>query len=212
MTDVICSIKKYYLCKSKIQNGMNNSIYVKLSKSQIDKIGNTMVYLSKNIKRLSKTKLLKLLYILDEISIKSSGIPFLNLQYKVWKYGPVSAELFIDLSQKNDLGKLKDFIKKDKEGHIHANADFVDDEFSDSDIDLMDKVISKYGKLSANDLIDFTHRPDGLWYETAKKNNVLTLLQNEETNNTDFVIDMRSLVSDDPIKSRIYDDYVELFG
>ena len=106
MTDVICSIKKYYLCKSKIQNGMNNSIYVKLSKSQIDKIGNTMVYLSKNIKRLSKTKLLKLLYILDEISIKSSGIPFLNLQYKVWKYGPVSAELFIDLSQKNDLGKL----------------------------------------------------------------------------------------------------------
>ena len=70
----------------------------------------------------------------------------------------------------------------------------------------------KYGKLSANDLIDFTHRPDGLWYETAKKNNVLTLLQNEETNNTDFVIDMRSLVSDDPIKSRIYDDYVELFG
>ena len=123
-----------------------------------------------------------------------------------------SAELFIDLSQKNDLGKLKDFIKKDKEGHIHANADFVDDEFSDSDIDLMDKVISKYGKLSANDLIDFTHRSDGLWYEIAKKNDVLTLLEKEETNNTDFVIDMRSLVSDDPIKSRIYDDYVELFG
>ncbi len=57
------------------------------SQEQTSKIGNTVVYLASNVENSSKTKLLKLLYLLDEISIKTSGIPFLNLQYKdmeVW--------------------------------------------------------------------------------------------------------------------------------
>ena len=53
---------------------------VELKKSninyQVEKIGNTVVYLSQKIPTLKKTKLLKLLYILDEISIKKTGIPF----------------------------------------------------------------------------------------------------------------------------------------
>ena len=64
--------------------------YIKFSSEQLEKIGNTVVYLADRIENLSKTKLLKLLYILDEISIKKSGIPMLNLKYKVWKFGPVS--------------------------------------------------------------------------------------------------------------------------
>ena len=48
------------------------------------------------------------IYILDEISIKKSGLPFLNLKYKVWKFGPVSEELFIDLSSETKL--LEDYI------------------------------------------------------------------------------------------------------
>ncbi len=78
------------------------------------KIGNTIIYFSQHIDQLSKTKLLKLLYILDEISISRSGIPVLNLKFKAWKFGPVSEDLFIELS--SELSFLKDFLVKSVEG------------------------------------------------------------------------------------------------
>lgn len=62
---------------------MNSAPYKKFSIDQLDKIGTSVIYLSERFPQLSKTKLLKLLYILDEISIKKNGIPLLNLRYKV---------------------------------------------------------------------------------------------------------------------------------
>ena len=58
---------------------MKNNTYTQYNEAQLNKIGNTAIYLSERIPNLSKTKFLKLLYILDELSIKQSGIPFLNL-------------------------------------------------------------------------------------------------------------------------------------
>ena len=43
--------------------------YVQYREDQLEKLGNTAVYLSDHISDLSKTKLLKLLYLLDERSI-----------------------------------------------------------------------------------------------------------------------------------------------
>ena len=123
---------------------MNILPYIKFNVEQLDKIGNTVIYLADRIPQLSKTKLLKLLYILDEISIKKSGIPILNLKYKVWKFGPVSEELFIELSSDSSL--LEKFINRDNEGnHIVSKVKFNDDEFSENDIDLLNYVIEKYG-------------------------------------------------------------------
>lgn len=54
---------------------MNLLAYIKFSDDQLDKIGNALIYLADKLPQLTKTKLLKLLYIMDEISIKKSGIP-----------------------------------------------------------------------------------------------------------------------------------------
>ena len=62
---------------------MKNNTYTQYNEAQLNKIGNTAIYLSERIPNLSKTKFLKLLYILDELSIKQSGIPYLKLDYKV---------------------------------------------------------------------------------------------------------------------------------
>lgn len=189
---------------------MTTIAYIKFNKTQLDKIGNTVVYLSKNIHQLSKTKLLKLLYILDEISIKKSGIPFLNLKYKVWKFGPVSEELFIDLSSEPKL--LEDFIEKNSDegiNYVTPIVDFNDDEFSDNDIELMDLIIEKFGEKSAKDLISYTHRANSPWYNTAKENDVLELLENETINSTEYLIDMGQLISHDDRKKEIYSDYIE---
>jgi uncharacterized phage-associated protein len=187
---------------------MNILPYIKFNVEQLDKIGNTVIYLADRIPQLSKTKLLKLLYILDEISIKKSGIPILNLKYKVWKFGPVSEELFIELSSDSSL--LEKFINRDNEGnHIVSKVKFNDDEFSENDIDLLNYVIEKYGNKTAKELVSYTHRVNSPWYITAKQNSVLELLENESINNTEYLIDMGMIVSHDERKLEIYSEYIE---
>ncbi|MGL4909148.1 MAG: Panacea domain-containing protein [Bacteroidales bacterium] len=188
---------------------MKKTPYTTFSEEQLSKIGNTIIYLAGRISDLSKTKLLKLLYILDESAIQKTGIPFLNLQYKVWKFGPVAEELFVDLS--SEVSLLKDFIAKSSDGNntITAIKEFDDAEFSDFDINLMDSVVKDYGKRSAKDLIAYTHKESSLWYKLAKENNVLSLLESEKVNTTDLCIDLAQLLEHEPIKKSIYLDYIE---
>jgi len=189
---------------------MKKLTYIQYSKTQLQKIGHTIIYLSYGISGLTKTKLLKLLYILDELSIKKSGIPFLNLKYKVWKFGPVSEELFIDFS--SEINLLEEFLyQKNVNGinEIFPKILFSDDEFSDNDLELMDFIIEKYGNLSSNELVAYTHRVNSPWYHFAKENSVLELLENESINNTEIEIDMRILILHDPYKLEIYNEYLE---
>lgn len=187
-----------------------NEFYTKYNTEQISKIGNTMVFLAENIANLSKTKALKLLYILDELSIKKSGIPFLNLKYKVWKFGPVSEELFIELSSAPTL--LKNFItrKVDRDGNttIAPIAPFNDDEFSQNDIELLQFVTSNFGNKAAKELIYYTHRKKSPWHTTAKENSILELLENEVISNSEFVIDLSQLIKHDERKRELYQDYL----
>lgn len=189
-----------YICRVK------NLSYIKLSEEQIDKVGNSIIYIAQRIGDLSKTKVLKILYILDELSIKKSGIPFFNLKYKVWKFGPVSEEIFIDLS--SDTTLLKKYIERNSD-IITPIADFNDDEFSDNDIELLDFVINKFGDKTAKDLVYYTHRKNSPWYKTAKENFVLELLENEEISNTELLINMAYLVNHDERKKIVYRDYIE---
>lgn len=187
---------------------MTNTNYIEYNKSQITKIGNTIIYLVSKLENKSKTKLLKLLYILDEISIIKSGIPFLNLKYKVWKFGPVSEELFIDFSTSPTL--LKEFISRDSEnGEITPLKSFDDSEFSDFDMILLDEVIANFGNKTAQELIDYTHRPNAPWYETAKANSVLEKLEKEIINSTEYHIDLSMLVAHDKRKLELLEDYIE---
>lgn len=180
---------------------------------QLEKIGNTVIYLSGKIPNMSKTKLLKLLYILDELSIERRGIPFLNLQYKLWKLGPVNEEIFIDLS--DDRHFLGNYIKvraTEDAVFITPAKEFCDDEFSDHDMMLMDMVIRKFGKKTGRELIEYTHREGAPWYRTAIDNHVLNMLLEERMNNTEIVIDMGMLISHDEHKYGLYKEYKELFS
>lgn len=188
---------------------MEGVAYIKLTKEQIDKIGNALIYLSEKLDDLSKTKALKLIYILDELSIKKSGIPFFNLKYKVWKFGPVSEEIFIDLS--SDTALLKAYIAKFSDNDstvIKPLRSFNDDEFSDNDIELMDFVVEEFGHKSAKELVQYTHRPNSPWYVTASRNSVLDLLEKEEINNTELVVDMGVLINHDERKKALYNEFL----
>ena len=144
------------------------------TKSEIEKIGNTLIYLQEKIgERISKTKAIKLLYFLEEFSehIKHSHVNGIDGCF------------------------------------IEPKHSFVDDEFSDSDIQLMDILVENIGHLNATQLIDKTHLPHTLWYKIAKENNLLESFGNKSKTTSDFKIDLSDLLSED--KQEMYKIYLE---
>ncbi|MDR1543013.1 MAG: SocA family protein [Prevotellaceae bacterium] len=160
------------------------------SKDTIDKIGNAIVYFAQHINNLSKTKLLKLLYLAEEKSVKQFAMPFFGIKFDVWKLGPVAKDVFIELS--DELVLLKEFINTSSNNgntFIEAKTEFCDDEFSNNDIKIMNEVIAEYGNLNAAQIVDVTHDKTSAWYKTAKDNNLLKLFDNQLINNSDVEVD-----------------------
>ena len=185
----------------------------KYSQNQIDKLGNGLIYLIEKMGTQPKTSLLKLVYILDEFSVKQRGFPMFNLQYEIWKYGPVCKDLISEFNDSPSL--LKDFIKTDLKKDptlISPIGVFNDDEFSDSDITILDEIVNKFSGKNAKYLVDYTHQSNSLWYITAQKYGVLDSLLKEERNSTDFKIDFADLVSHDENKLAFYNDHIEFLN
>ena len=169
-----------------------------LTHQQIQKLGNTLIYLAKNVGELSKTKILKLLFLLEESSVKRFGYPFFGLNFQIWKLGPVLKEIYIDLSEESP-NLLKDFIEKDQFNNklYSAKGEFNDDQFSDNDIYLLEKIRDFARHKTARDLIEYTHEENSLWRKSAIKNGVLQELESAEVNSTEYVIDFSLLFEDD---------------
>ena len=176
------------------------------TQDQINKIGNTIVYLADKIQPLSKTKLLKLLYLLEETSIKKYGLPFLNIRFDVWQFGPVNRDIYVELTSETVL--LSKFLTI-KNSSIKPKTKFEDDEFSDADLNLLDLIIESYSQLNASELVKLTHRKHSPWYITAKKHNVLDYFENGLMTTTDIEIDFSEVLNEDQNKRNFYIEHKE---
>jgi uncharacterized phage-associated protein len=182
------------------------------SNSEIDKLGNAVVYLAERIKPLSKTKLLKLIYLIEEYSVRTFGLPFFNLDFTVWRLGPVSRDVFVDLSSDEPVLMVK-YIERDvdRDGNvfIKPRVKFSDDEFSDNEISLLEDITRTFKDYSASELVQLTHRKHSLWYLTASEHGVLEYLEQGTMNSSEIPIDFARLLEDAPVKKAIYEDQRE---
>ena len=134
------------------------------SKAQIDRIGNLLVYITSKLGPTSKTKLLKLIYIIEEESVKQAGVPFTDLKYTYFPLGPVSTFVTKQIEKRRE--EITRFVSIEKSNNciwVAPAVEFDSDEFSDFDLELIDGVLAKFGSASANALIEYTHREGGLW-------------------------------------------------
>jgi uncharacterized phage-associated protein len=180
-----------------------------------DKVGNILIYLSTRITPLFLTKALKLLYFIDEESVKESGAPITGLKHEAWRNGPVSREVFIELHEiANNNGDSKSLsdcveVRTVTDGHEDASSfkiipkkEFDNSEFSRYELEIIDKVIEIYGNKSASRLIDLVHE-DGTPYSTVvEKNNLKERFKN--TAESDFPVDLYPLVANDDSKRILY--------
>lgn len=154
-----------------------------------------MIYIAKHTDMLSKTKLIKLLYIMEEKMVERHHTPFLAIPYEIWHLGPVQKDLFADLS--DQLFLMHDYLEPytmDSNKFFKARKEFCDDEFSQQEITIMDEVLAEFGKCTAAQLVSHLHREDSLWYKTAQKYGALEWFDNGLCNNTDIKIDFGELI------------------
>jgi uncharacterized phage-associated protein len=141
---------------------------------------------------------------LEEASVKKFGTPFFGIDFQLWKLGPVSKDIYIELSDETPV-LLGEYIIRDAYDNtlFTAATSFNDDEFSDNDIYLMDKIAAFAKHKSAKDLVEHTHSENSLWRKSALKNGVLEKLESSTVNSTDNIIDFSLLFDDnDYLKER----------
>lgn len=167
-----------------------------------EKIGNLLIYLAEKLKPLYHTKLIKLLYLIDEESVRNSGVPVTWLDYKVWQYGPVSPPIY-EIHYKDNC--FAEFIncEQNKYGRlISPKKDFSDDEFSKYELGVIDNIIKKYKGVNAEGLVDQTHGANTLWSITKEENNIE--FDSEIAKISNYSIDLSRLVKDDEMKMDNY--------
>lgn len=193
--------------------GLTSFIVHQYTPDQIEKIGNTIIYLTERIQPLYKTKLLKLLYLLDEFAVKKYGIPFLNLDYEVWQAGPVCSDIYQELNEKPNL--LEDYISLtfDESGtRVSAKKKFIDNEFSDNEISLLEFVSDKFKYTPAPELVALTHRESSPWYKAAHETGLLELFEAKKTNTSNYKVDLSELIKGDTLKEQRFKDFQEYYN
>jgi uncharacterized phage-associated protein len=178
-----------------------------LTHQQIEKLGNALVYLAKSVSEFNKTKILKILFLLEESSIKKYGYPFFGFDFQIWKYGPVLKDVYIDLSE-DEPQLLKGYLTKVVDGYKPA-VEFKDDEFSENDIDLMDKIIEFARHKTSSDLVKYTHDVNSLWRKSAIAYGILEELESENINSTDKTIDFSLLFEENDFRKARYESALE---
>jgi uncharacterized phage-associated protein len=166
------------------------------SKETVDKLGNAMVYIAQRVSSLSKTKLLKLIYLMEEVSVKMNKLPFFGIPFEVWRAGPVAKDVFIDLDVRPSIFNEYVSIERDNNAtYVFAKSPFNNDEFSDNDVRVMDYVIEKYGNKTASQLVEFLHKKGSAWLKIAEENGLIELFEKGITNSSDKEIDFTYFLS-----------------
>jgi len=167
-------------------------------------IGNISIFLAECCnKPLYHTKLLKLLYLIDEEATKRTGAPITWLTYNVWQFGPVSEDIYF--SKQKGYNKLSGFVRFEDTGNntiiIKPLAQFDCSELTDQDMTIINDVVDKYGHMNTQQLIDITHAKGSLWAKTKKRAGIQFSGDNKTS---DVTLDFVELLGDDGFKKTIY--------
>jgi uncharacterized phage-associated protein len=179
-----------------------------------DKIGTVIRHFAVKIPQLSLTKLLKLLYITDETAMRETGAPLTWLEYRVWKLGPVPNDIFQEIKHDekvavgNHFVSLDSYIRVSRQGsavrqgqeEVFIEASSQDDLslLSEYEIELLNRIIRKFGNMNAAELVEFLHREGSLWHKAVVENNLETNFQLYQ-NTSNHIIDFSDLIEDDEV-------------
>lgn len=171
----------------------------RFSETSKKKLGNAILYIAQHAKYPYKTEVLKLLFLMEERMVQQYHVPFLAIPFSVWRLGPVSVDVFEELSDGPVL--LDEYISIQMNGNgikVIGKGEFDDDEFSDAELAVMKAVMEKYGDMTSEQLIKETHKEGSIWQITAQEHGLLDDFNSKRANSSSVILDMgRQLCPDD---------------
>lgn len=181
----------------------------RFSEDNRKRLGNVALYIAQHTKHPSKTKVLKLMYLMEEKSAFCYQMPFLGIPFEVWQAGPVAKDVFVDLSDGPVL--LGDYVSVVSDGggqYVEPKGEFDADEFSDNELKMMDDILERFGKMSATELVQWTHRKGTLWWNAANEHGLLEAFDKGQSNSSNIIIDFTKAMS--PCDAEFYAENMDL--
>lgn len=172
-------------------------------KANKELIGNLMIYIANYCGVLYQTKLLKLLYLIDERAVERTGVPITWLEYEAWEMGLVTKDVYYSKNAyENKFDKYVSFKRtEDNKYRVIPVKEFDNGEFTAQELEIIDEVLRDYGKKKADALVSLTHKPGSLWSKTVKENNIHF---NSTNHVSDAVLDFKEIISGDNSKLTAY--------
>ena len=138
------------------------SIYSGFIKFNYEKYKNLVLYFSNNVKRLSKTKLNKLMFYSDFKYFEESTVSITGLNYIHNHYGPVPEDMELKLAflNKQNLIEMRMFDNYQGE-FINPLIEADMSSFSPEEIEVLNLVIEKFKYTNAKDISDISHKEIG---------------------------------------------------
>ncbi len=138
-----------------------------------EKLINCIIYFLRNTKYCGKTKLFKLLFMLDFLHFRQTGRPVTGLKYSAWQMGPVPKDLFEELDcPREDLCQHL-FIQGSHEPmdffEMKPKKKFNDLHFSQREMTLLKRIAEIFRDAKAEQMIEVTHLPNMPWDKTLKQ-------------------------------------------
>ncbi|WP_195372998.1 Panacea domain-containing protein [Parabacteroides leei] len=160
-----------------------------------DKIGNLLALLATRLKPLYQTKMIKMVYLIDELKVKDNGVPLTWLDYKVWQFGPVAPELYYLRDNNTVFSNYVGAVRDCNGTLIVPKQEFNKSKFSARDMRIIEEAIRLYGNMNAEELVDLTHGEGSLWSITKDENNIDFSSQIANTSN--ISMNLSRLIDDD---------------
>lgn len=139
-----------------------------------EKLLNSILYFSENVKYFGKTKLYKLLYNADFMHFRETGYSITGLNYFAWENGPVPYTLYNKLKDENLPDEFKDYIQIVKKGNnkiIHKICPKISPDmsvFSKREKMILKKVSEYFYNYKANEMSEISHLKGKPWDKTRK--------------------------------------------
>lgn len=137
-----------------------------------EKLLNAIIYFSENAGLLNKTRLYKLLYLLDFEHFKETGRSVTGLEFHAWEMGPVPVALEEELDSPKDdfVDNIRIEIVQNKRQYnpsinLHPKSKFDSKHFTKRELRILNSIAEKHGMCSTDDLIRLTHQEGQPWHK-----------------------------------------------
>jgi uncharacterized phage-associated protein len=168
-----------------------------------EKLINVIVYFGGNTRFCGKTKLFKLLYLLDFQHFRATGRSVTGLDYRAWELGPVPFPLVQEWDAfKPDLAAAVDVVVEpvfDYERlRIEPKAAFDESHFTKRELQLMRELAERHRDELTKPLVGMTHEERGPWdkiWDSGRGNNQripYTLAVPDDDPNRDAILEAAS--------------------